>query len=92
MSLPPCALGYSVINDCGISFSMCGSKKAYQKGLTLITYLVDEGREDPNTTMSQPSMPYQQNAIQMLLDQCWPNNKCWLGSFVISGGSGPGLL
>ena len=63
VSIPPCALGYSVINDCGISLSMCGSKKAYQKGLTLITYLVDEGREDPNTTMSQPSMPYQQNAI-----------------------------
>ena len=35
----------------------------------LCVFLVDEGREDPNTTVSGPSLARQQNAIKMAF--CW---------------------
>ena len=37
-----------------------------------IFFLVDEGREDPNTTISGPSLACQQNAIKMAF--CWRAN------------------
>ena len=56
-------------------------------------FLVDKGREDPNTTISGPSSARQWNAIKWRSLACWwlPNIECWLGSFVIFSGSGPNI-
>ena len=36
---------------------MCGSRMFCQRGVTLTyAFLVDEGREDPNTTISGPAL------------------------------------
>ena len=46
-------------------------------------FLVDEGREDPNTTKSGPSSAHQQNANGVsLAGRWWPNIECCHGSFV----------
>ena len=50
-------------------------------GPTLTFFLVDEMREDPNSTKSGPSSARQNNAILMR-----PKIECWLGSFVIFQG------
>ena len=52
---------------------MRGSRKFCQSGgggggptltfLLLLLFLIAEGREDPNTTISEPSLACQQNAI-----------------------------
>ena len=51
---------------------MRGSRKICQRGsnfenvyfcFVLFSFLVDEGREDPNTTISGPSSARQRNAI-----------------------------
>ena len=42
----------------------CGSRKFFSEGgPTLTTFLVDECREDPNSTISGPSSTRQRNAI-----------------------------
>ena len=66
---------------------MRGSRKFFQRGSNFdyvfdVVFLVDEGREDPNTTKSGPSLARQRNAIS-LAGQSWPNIECWLGSFVV---------
>ena len=46
---------------------MCGSRKICQRGPTLTRvgfFLVDEGREDPSTTLTGPSTDRQRNAIK----------------------------
>ena len=48
------------------------SRKFCQRGSNvevLGVFLVDEGREDPNTTISGPSLACQGNAISMAF--CW---------------------
>ena len=35
----------------------------------LFCFLIDEGREDPNTTVSRPALSCQRNAIKMAF--CW---------------------
>ena len=47
--------------------------------------LVYKGREYLNTTISRPSSAHQGNTIFMAC-LWWPNNECWLGSFVIFQG------
>ena len=43
---------------------MRGSRKFCERGVQLRLYfLVDEGRKDPNTTISGPSLARQQNVI-----------------------------
>ena len=46
---------------------MRGSRKFCQSGSNFdnVFFLVDEGREDPNTTISGPSLARQRNAIYM---------------------------
>ena len=44
--------------------NMRGSRKISQRGSNIF-FLVDEGREDPNTTKSGPSSTSQRNAIEM---------------------------
>ena len=43
---------------------MRGSRKFCQRGSKFDFFLVDDGREDPNTTISGPSLACQQNAIK----------------------------
>ena len=54
--------------------NMCGSRKFCQRGGGGSNFdnvfLVDEGREDPNTTISGPSSARQQNAIKMVFRWC----------------------
>ena len=51
--------------------NMRGSRKFCQRGSKFdnvfysISFYVDEGREDPNTTISGPSSACQRNAIEM---------------------------
>ena len=50
----------------GLSFvkSLCADPESFVRGgPTLTFFLVDEGREDPNTTLSGPSSACQRNAI-----------------------------
>ena len=62
---------------------MCGSRKFCQRGPTLITFfflsifLVDEGRKEPNATISRPSFRLRADGGPTL---------SWLGSFVIFQG------
>ena len=42
----------------GFIISICGSRKFFQRGLTLATFLVDYGIEVPNTTISGPSLAH----------------------------------
>ena len=53
----------------------------------MASLLVDEGRDDPNTTISGPSLARHRSAIFGISLACWwwPNIECWLESFVISG-------
>ena len=45
---------------------MRGSRKFYQRGSSFDNaFLVDEGREDPNTAISGPSLARQRNATEM---------------------------
>ena len=44
---------------------MRGSRKISQRGSNNFIVLIDEGREDPNTTKSGPSSALQRNAIEM---------------------------
>ena len=63
----------------------CANPESFVRaGPTLTTFylfLVDEGREDPNTIISGPSMTFR-----------WPIIECWLRSFAIFRGSEPVLL
>ena len=44
---------------------MCGFRKFFQWWSNFdVVFLVDEGREDPNTTISGPSSACQRNAIK----------------------------
>ena len=45
---------------------MCGSRKFCPRGSNFCFFLVDEGREDPNTTISVLSLARQQNAIKIV--------------------------
>ena len=53
-------------------------------------FLVDEGRKDPNATISGPAIVSPPPKCHLnggsLACQCWPNIECWLGSFVIFQG------
>ena len=79
---------------------MCRSRRFCQRGSNFddfFSFLVDEGREDQNTTISEPSLARQLNAIYhlngvLLVSRYWPNIECWHGSFVMFRGSGPVLL
>ena len=62
-ALPEGGEGWFAVCDCGISWSYSwfygqgsvrGSRKFFQRGPTFTTFLVDVGREDPNTTISGP--------------------------------------
>ena len=54
-------------------------------GPTLTTvFLVEEGREYPNTTISWSLSDRHRNAIEMAIR--WPYIECWLGSFLIFQG------
>ena len=74
---------------------MRGSRKFCQRGSNFANVvLVDEGREDSNTTFSRPSSARQRTPLNgvPLAYRWWPNIECWLGSFVIFRGSGPVFL
>ena len=52
---------------------MCGSRKFCQRGSNFVVFfffffLVDEGREDPSTTISGPSSARQRNAVSLACD------------------------
>ena len=51
-------------------YCMRGSRKSCQTMITLFSFfsadLVDEGREDPNTTVGGPSSARKRNAIKMM--------------------------
>ena len=73
---------------------LCADSESFVRGVQLIIiqrifvlFLVDEGREDPLTTKSGPSLACQQNTIIMAF-RWWGDdgptlNECWFGSFVI---------
>ena len=49
--------------------------------------IFDEGRHEPNASISRPSSTYQWNIIGVLMaGRWWPNIDCWLGIFVIFQG------
>ena len=58
-------------------------QKVLSEGIHLNSdsFLVDEGREDPNTTKSWLSFKW-----CFAGGRRWPNNECWIGSFVIFQG------
>ena len=65
---------------------MRGSRKFCQRGSNFGAFfslfcLVDEGREDPNTTISWPLSARQRDPCQR-----WPKVEYWLCSFVIFQG------
>ena len=76
---------------------MRGSRKFSQRGPTLTTFffffffgggggdIVDDGREDPYTTISGPSSKRHVNGVS-LMGRWWPNIGFWLGSFVVLQG------
>ena len=78
-----------------IGFDMRGSRKFCQvDGVCFFfccccccCFLVDEGREDPNTSISGPYFKWRFAGVPMMA-QHW----IWLGSFVIFRGSRPVLL
>ena len=47
-----------------INIVMRGSRKFRRRGSNFDFFLVDEGREDPSTSISGPSSAYKQNAIK----------------------------
>ena len=64
---------------------MRGSRKFFQRGsnfdyVYFLLFLVDEGREDSNITISGPSSARQQNAIYMMFR--WRADDGPLGGFV----------
>ena len=64
------------------------TKKSFARGgLTLTTFFVlfCEGREDPNSTKTGHHQPASETPFK------WPNNECWLGSFVIFQGIGTSI-
>ena len=48
-------------------------------------FLVNEGREDPNLTISGSSSARHLNAVSLAC-RCWPNIESWFGRFVIFQG------
>ena len=50
--------------------SMCGSWKFCKRWSKFDVFLVDEGRDDPNTTKSGPTLTCQQNTIKMVFRWC----------------------
>ena len=66
---------------------MRGSRKFCQRGSKFDkAFLVDEGRKDPDTTISGPSSARQRNAFQMAfagVPMMVQTIEFWLGSFVI---------
>ena len=55
-------------------------------GPTLTTFfLLDDGREDPNTTKAGHHWPASETPLNWRFADWWPNMGCWLGSFVILG-------
>ena len=62
---------------------MRGSRNLCQRGsnfdiVVVVVFLDDEGRKDPNTTISGPSSTHQRNAISMAFR--WRADVGWLGS------------
>ena len=64
-----------------------------------VFFLVDDGRKDPNTTISGPSLAppakHHLNGVSLIDNpalvtyiRSLPNMECWLGSFVILRGTG----
>ena len=54
------SLSAKYLNTCT---SIRGSRRSCQRGSNFDKFLVDDGREDPNTTNSGPSSARQRNAI-----------------------------
>ena len=72
-----CETGKELNTCCGLH----GSRKFCQRGPTLTPFvLLDEGRDDPNDSISG-----RLNGVSLAC-RCWPNIACWLGSFVIDQG------
>ena len=53
-------------------------------------FLVDDGKEDPNTTKAGHHWPASETPLNWRFADWWPNMECWLGtcSFVILRGTG----
>ena len=65
---------------------MCGSRKFFQRGSNVFLFLVDEGREGPNTTLRGPSMAFRWRA------DGGPTLNAGLVALWFFRGSGPVLL
>ena len=57
MKLPP--------PKCNLAGACADAKSFVRGGPSLTTFLVDEGRKYPNTTICGPSLAHQRNAIEM---------------------------
>ena len=78
----------------------CAVPESFVRGGPALTmfwgcfFSTDEGREDPHTTISEPSLARQRDAIKMAFR--WRAydgpTECWLGSFAILRGTRPVLL
>ena len=70
----------------------CADPESFSRGDPTLTtfFLVDDGREDPNTTLSGaiigPPAKRHFNGVS-LAGRWWPNIECWLGSFVVLQGT-----
>ena len=75
---------------------MCGSRKFFRGGPTLtMLFLVDEWREDPNSTISGPSLTCQwKHHLNVISLACrwWPTLNAGLVALWFFRGSGPVLL
>ena len=77
----PCQLGKEYTN---IELLHGKTNNSFQKVLSE-AFLVDEGRENPNTTKAGHHRPISETPFNgvSLAGLWWPNIECWLGSFVI---------
>ena len=68
-------------------------QKVLSEGVFLGVFLVDEGREDQNTTIAGHHRPASGTPFKWrFTGEPMMAIECWLGSFVILRGSGPTLL
>ena len=59
----------------------CVGPESFSEGVQLglrFFFLVDEEREDSNTTINGPSSARHLNGV-LLAGRLWPNMECWLG-------------